>query len=154
MTVPISSAMNAYSLRIEVGSWLSKLGFRFLSFLPDLIKRIIHKLFNEIFLTANGSFEVIDSYTPEMAQNELKDFSKFLPRLRKLAANIEADKVLYDKELEEKIQATLDRLYALEGELRIKAYAGGISSKPTSPEMINSLNEKSKSAIILALNKK
>ena len=147
MVVPISSAMDAYSFRVEIGSRLSNWGIR------PFFKGLTHKLFNEIFLTANGSFEVIGSYTPEMAISELIYIKKFLPKLRKLVANIEASKFLHDESLEEKIQSTLDKLYALEGELRVKAYAGR-SLKPASRELIDSLNEKSKAAIGLVLDKK
>jgi hypothetical protein len=147
MVVPISSAMDAYSFRVAIGSRLSSWGLR------PFFKGLTHRLFNEIFLTANGSFEVIESYTPEMAMSELRYIKKFLPKLRKLVANIEAGKFLHDKGLEEKIQSTLDKLYALEGELRVKAYAGK-SLKPASREIIDSLNEKSKAAIGLILNRK
>jgi len=62
MLVPISSAMDAYSFRVAIGSRLSNWGIR------PFFKGLTHKLFNEIFLTANGSFEVIGSYTPEMQE--------------------------------------------------------------------------------------
>jgi len=151
MTIPISSAIQAYSLRVELGARLNRLGFRLLSFFPNLVKGVLHKLFNEISLVANSSLEIVRSYTPEVAENELKFFNRFLFNLRKFAANIEDNKFLYDKELEEKVQGTLDKLYFLEGELRIKAFRG--RSKPTSPEFINALSEKSKAAIAFVVDK-
>lgn len=152
MPAPISSFINDYSFRIEMGSRISKRIIRIFSAVPHFLKKSTYVFFNRLSVIADRSCDTIDSYTPEMAQGELKYLKVALRRLRKLVANIEAAEFFHDKELEEKVQSTLDKLYAFEGELRIRAYAGR-HSRPTAPDLIESMSEKSKNAIALALHR-
>jgi len=154
MIISISSSVDLSSRRINFNSyllnkWVGKLLFPVF----NKIKSTINLQFDNLFIIANGALDVATTYTQEVAIVELSGLKRFLPKLRKMVSKLEANNFFNDEVLREKAQLTLDKFYALEGELRLKAFSTKKNKQKQSSDFIDALAGKSKAALISVFEK-
>jgi hypothetical protein len=108
--------------------------------------------FDEMYKDADRIILNINALTPEQATMHLNFFKRFILKIRRLNVAIESVEYYGNELLEQRTPLVMTKLYELEGELRLVAFKNS-PKKPMESEFINSLSEKSKSAIAFVLSK-
>lgn len=78
----------------------------------------------EIFLTVNGSIQLVEGYDRATAKRELEELRKAVKVIRKLDGRLQKVHYVNDPELDESLQLCLNAMNELEIELKLKAFAG------------------------------
>jgi len=106
-----------------------------LNALPTLVLRVLINFLGrigtsfkrdlqEIFLTVNGSIQLVEGYDSATAKRELEELRKAIKVIRKLDSRLQKVHFVHDPELEETVQLCLNAMNELEIELKLKAFAG------------------------------
>lgn len=118
--------------------WFFRLLYSLLTYTREKYK---HRL-DALYITSLGLINVVESIPPQQAKEELAAVISIQQSMLGLEPYLEQCAFLSDNEVKEKWNICLDALSHLEGELRVKAYAGEIKTD-SDHILIDALAEKS-----------
>ena len=99
-----------------------------------------------LYLSAKGALKVIDSYTEDIAKNELYKTKVVLSDLKNFNYQLEQNKYFSSPELKEKALKAISALYDVEIELKKKAYTDA-KKRPSRRTLLTALGSHSKTSL-------